>query len=148
MIKFTDNKNDILKCWSEAFGDSEEDILFFIDNAKDAKCLAYYEENEICSMLYLVNSSLGEYIYAACTLKEYQGKGIMTKLLDYCKKNFDNICLIPANIELIDYYKKRGLTKEFEVSSLKFNQIEEINEYFYEGCELEHPIVLAFERKS
>lgn len=148
MIKFTDNKNDIIKCWKEAFSDSDEDILFFVENVKNAKCLAYYNGDNIASMLYLVKSNLGLYIYAACTLKEYQKQGIMTKLLNYCKDNYEKICLIPANVDLIDYYKNRGLTKEYEVNYLVFNEIDEINEYLFEGCELIHPIVLAFERKS
>lgn len=148
MIKFTDNKNDIIKCWKEAFSDSDEDILFFVENVKNAKCLAYYNSDNIASMLYLVKSNLGLYIYAACTLKEYQKQGIMTKLLNYCKDNYENICLIPANNDLIGYYKNRDFTKEYDIKSLKFNESEEINEYLFEGCELEHPIVLAFERKS
>lgn len=147
MIKFTDNKNDIIKCWKEAFGDSDEDILFFIDNVKDAKCLSFYDDENIASMLYLVESSLGKYIYAACTLKEYQGQGIMTKLLDYSKENYDKISLIPATLSLIDYYKNRGLDIVDDIDSLKFNQIDEINEYLFEGCQLEHPIVMSYERK-
>lgn len=148
MIKYTNNKNDIIKCWKEAFGDSDEDILFFIDNAKDAKCLAFYENDKITSMLYLVDSSLGKYIYAACTLKKYQGKGYMSQLLEYCKYNFKKVSLIPANVGLIKYYEDRGLTVREDIETLIFNQIDEINEYLFEGCELEHPFIMSYERMN
>lgn len=148
MIKFTENKEDIIKCWKEAFDDSEDDITFFIDNVKNARCLAYYDNSSIAAMLYLVPSNFGSYIYAACTLNEYRKLGVMTKLLNYCKENFDSICLIPANEGLVNYYKLRGLTITYDVNSLKFDQIDDINEYLFEGCELEHPIVLAFERMN
>lgn len=144
MIKFTENKNDIIKLWQEAFGDSEEDILFFINNVKNAKCLAYYDNNSIASMLYLVDSSKGKYVYAACTLKEYRGKGYMSDLLSYCKNQFDAVCLIPANEGLIEYYKNRGLNIELDIKEIKFNETDEIVEYLFEGCELSNPIVLMY----
>lgn len=147
MIKFTSDNKDIVKCWAEAFGDSENDILFFINNVQNANCLAYYVGGNIASMLYLVESSLGKYIYAACTLKEYRKNGYMGELLDYCKKNYNNISLIPANKGLIKYYNNRGLTITDSVDNLHFNECDEIVEYLFDGCELKQPIVLKFERK-
>ena len=34
MIKFFDDSNKIIPLWQEAFGDSKEDILFFLKNCK------------------------------------------------------------------------------------------------------------------
>lgn len=144
MVKLIDSKNDIVKLWNEAFGDSREDIEFFIDNVKDAKCLGYYDNNCLKSMLYIVDCSFGKYIYAACTLKKYNGKGYMSKLLDYCKNKYDKICLIPANEGLIEFYKKRGFSTEEKIEKLKFNQIEEIIDYLFDGCSLKNPIVLVY----
>lgn len=146
MIKYTDCKEDIISCWSEAFGDSKEDILFFIENVKNAKCLSYYIEDDIAGMLYLVESSLGQYIYAACTKKKYRKQGIMNELLSFCKNEYDRLCLIPANNDLVEYYRKRGFTDILQTDLLNFNQIDDINEYLFEGCELEQPIVLLYER--
>ncbi|MFR5876409.1 MAG: GNAT family N-acetyltransferase [Eubacterium sp.] len=146
MIKYTDNKEDIIKCWHEAFGDSNEEIEFFIDNVKDAECLAYYDGDKIASLLYLVgckvNMAYSKYIYAACTLKEYRQCGYMSKLLKYAENRFKSICLIPAEQWLISYYSKRGFTIKICVDDIRFNQIPEIEEYLFEGCELENPFGL------
>nr|MCR5208503.1 GNAT family N-acetyltransferase [Eubacterium sp.] len=87
MIRYTDNAGEIITVWKEAFGDTEGEIRFFIENLKRGKCLAYYEEDKIASLMYIVECSAdGEdsnYIYAACTLKCCMGKGIMSALLEY-----------------------------------------------------------------
>jgi predicted acetyltransferase len=152
MIKFTDNKDDIIKCWQEAFGDSEDEILYFINNAVNTKCLAFYEDNQITSMLYLVDCKVNKidskYIYAACTLNEYKNQGYMTQLLDFAKDNYKSICLIPAKNWLIDYYSKRGFTQTINISDITFNQIQMIKEYLFEGCELDNPIGLLYKYKG
>ncbi len=144
MIKFTDDKNDIIKCWQEAFGDNIEDILYFIRNVKNAECLAYYDGEKITSMLYLVKCNIGYYIYAACTMEKYRKKGYMSQLLDYAKAEYNPICLIPANFGLMDYYTKRGFTDFIDVNELDFDEIDGIKEYLFEGCELEKPIALIY----
>lgn len=148
MIRYTDNSTDIVKCWQEAFGDSTEEILFFINNAENAECIAYYNGDEIASMLFLVDcqakSLNSKYIYAACTLKVYRQCGYMSKLLEYAKSNYKSICLIPAEEWLIDYYSKRGFTDKISIDDIVFNQTDKINEYLYEGCELEKPFGLQY----
>lgn len=140
MIKYCENNEEIITLWQEAFQDSREDIEFFIDNVKNAKCLMYYENGEAASMLYLIDCNIGKYIYAACTLEKYRGKGLMTKLLESC--NF-KVCLIPANDGLVKYYKDRGLKSEVPIHSIKFNQISEIEEYLFEGYNLTKPVALT-----
>lgn len=146
MIKFTDNKDDIIKCWQEAFGDSTEDILFFIHNTKNAKCLSYYDESGIKAMLYLVKCNLGYYIYAACTPKKYRKNGYMSKLLEFAKDNYSPVCLIPAEQWLVNYYQKRGFTDTVNVDELTFDESDEIKEYLFEGCQLETPIALMYSK--
>lgn len=147
MIKTITNKEDIISLWSEAFGDTRDEILYFVDNVKNAKCIGAYE-TELESMLFLVDCKLNninsKYIYAACTKKSSQGKGYMTMLLDYCKKEYDSVCLIPANTGLISYYKNRGLDIKDSTDSIKFDEIDGIVEYLFEGCELEQPIILEY----
>lgn len=149
MVREVLNKKDIVRLWSEAFGDSEEDILFFTDNVKFAECLGCYQNDTLVSMLYFVQCTVdGEpsnYIYAACTSQEHRKKGYMKELLDYCKKNCTHsICLIPANESLIDYYKKNGISEVTAIDSISFNENEEIIEYLFEGCELKQPIALLY----
>jgi len=150
MIRLCKNKEDIILLWNSVFGDSVEEILFFIENAKNSECLASYEKNQIASMLYLVDCSIngkkGKYIYAACTKREYEGRGLMSKLISYAKGlDYDYLCLIPASDSLIDFYKKRGFEKETEIKNLSFYQSEEIKEYLLEGYKLSEPKVLICE---
>lgn len=143
------NIDDIITLWSEAFGDSREDIVFFADNVKNAECIAYYECGNAVAMLYLVDCMVdgenSKYIYAACTAFHCRNKGYMTQLLNYVKRNYNNICLIPAEMWLINYYESRGFTKQIEIDSIEFFETEEIEEYLFEGCELEKPFALLYE---
>lgn len=150
MIKYTNNVDDIVLCWHEAFGDSREDIEFFINNAKNCRCLAYYDNEQICSMLYLVECELlgrqAQYVYAACTLEKFRNKGCMSQLLKYVQAHFGCVCLIPAENWLIEYYKNRGFTHDVSLKSLVFNQSDEIVDYLFDGCSLEQPFALCYVR--
>lgn len=148
MIKITNNIDDIVPLWSEAFGDSREDIVFFIDNIRNGVCLAEFQNDRAVSMLYLVdcclNSKQAHYIYAACTDSKSRKKGYMAGLIKYCIDNYDRVCLIPADEHLVNYYNKQGLVFMHSVDDLKFNECRElIDEYLYAGCSLDNPVVLA-----
>lgn len=148
MIKITNNIDDIVPLWSEAFGDSREDIVFFIDNIRNGVCLAEFQNDKAVSMLYLVdcclNSKQAHYIYAACTDSKSRKKGYMAGLIKYCIDNYDRVCLIPADEHLVNYYNKQGLVFMHSVDDLKFNECRElIDEYLYAGCSLDNPVVLA-----
>lgn len=147
MIKELNNENLIIPLWQEAFGDSEEDILFFLNNCKNIKCLGYFDEKMLSSMLFLIDCKINgdeyKYIYAACTYKNKRCRGDMSKLLDYCKSNFNNVCLIPANDKLVDFYFERKFNIKYDLNEMQFDESEEIKEYLFEGCSLEKPFVLA-----
>lgn len=148
MIKITNNIDDIVPLWSEAFGDSREDIVFFIDNIRNGVCLAEFQNDKAVSMLYLVdcclNSQQAHYVYAACTDSKSRKKGYMAGLIKYCIDNYDRVCLIPADEHLVNYYNKLGLVFKHSVDDLKFNECRElIDEYLYAGCSLDSPVVLA-----
>lgn len=147
MIKFVDNQNDIIRLWNEAFGDSSEEIFFFIDNIEHGQCIGYYEGSALLSMLYVVDSTVNgkayKYIYAACTAKSARRRGCMKILLDYCISNYDRVLLIPADENLVLYYSKRGFTHKIDVDNILFNESDDIVEYLFEGCELEEPFALS-----
>ncbi|MBQ7740670.1 MAG: GNAT family N-acetyltransferase [Eubacterium sp.] len=149
MIKAVTDNSEVIKLWSEAFGDSKEEILFFIDNVNDSECIGYYFNNELASMLFLIKCRLNgvdsRYIYAACTLNKYRSKGFMTKLIDYCKEKYDCLCLIPASDGLISYYSERGINNIAEIRDIKFNQSNEIKEYLFEGYKLTEPKALYYQ---
>lgn len=152
MIKYVDELDDMISLWQEAFGDSREDVIFFCRNVKDAKCLGYYEDDVLASMMFLVECKVSgftaAYVYAACTDKRFRQQGKMAELLLWCKTNLDiPVCLLPANEHLIDYYKNNGIDKEIGIHDICFDQIPEIEEYLFEGCELENPIALMYIRR-
>lgn len=147
-IKNADNDMQVYDLWSEAFGDTNEDIKFFLDNCNHKTCVGYYKNNRLVSMLFLVDCSVhdikSKYVYAACTLKSCRSLGLMTKILDYCKSNNDNICLIPANDALIDYYNKREFSIKISINDIKFSETDEIKEYLLEGYALSEPCALMY----
>ncbi|MBQ9229438.1 MAG: GNAT family N-acetyltransferase [Eubacterium sp.] len=136
---------DVVRLWQEAFGDSEEEICYFLDNAQHAQLIAYYEGDELAAMLFAVDCNLylyqAKYIYAACTAKKYRGKGYMSQLLDFCRRHYDLLCLIPAQDSLVEYYRLRGFTDFIDIEHLTFDETEEIQEYLLEGYQLTKPQV-------
>ena len=52
IIAFTADKAQIISLWSSVFGDSVQDITFFIDNCTHKKCLGYFAEDKLVSMIY------------------------------------------------------------------------------------------------
>ncbi len=149
MIKRVNNREHMIPLWKEAFGDTAEDIVFFLDFANNYKCVGYYEKEALASMLFLLDCGIDgkryHYIYAACTSSEFTGNGYMTKLLQFCKENYRPLCLIPASDGLEIYYKNRGFDKSAGIETLEFNQIDEIKEYLFEGYELTEPKALIYE---
>ncbi len=149
MIKSVNDKSAIKSLWKNTFGDTEEEILFFLNNA-DYSCLGYTENGVLVSMLFLVSCSLNgekaEYIYAACTDKNYRSKGIMTELVEHCKKEFSLLCLIPAEDSLINYYYERGFTGELPLDAVSFNERKEICKFLIDGFELTNPKIMYYKR--
>lgn len=108
--------------WKLCFGDSEEYIRFYFNHgyAKD-QTIVCADGNKILSMLSLLPAKitdgtdiyLGGYIYAAATLPEFQGHGLMKKLEQVCSElAFSNdaefLSLVPADASLFQMYQKLG----------------------------------------
>lgn len=141
MVKF-ENENirpQVVALWNEAFGDSEEYINFFIDTHSSCVCLAEKENDELCSMLFLIDGQLcgkpAYYLFAAATFKKYRGMGCMARLLqkaeNYARQNGRAyIVLVPAEDRLFDYYsrfgyktcfyaKRQSTSEDFEIDKTK-----------------------------
>lgn len=135
MIRYSDKSDlkDIISLWKEAFGDTEDEIMFFISNKyKPENTLVYEADGQIVSMLFLLEGEMkinnsrypSYYLYAACTLNKYRGKGFMSSLLDFAEKTaYDRgyyyICLLPASKSLYTYYEKYGYKPLFKKKILK-----------------------------
>ncbi len=147
IIETADYNDEIIALWQQAFGDSREDIIFFLENAKNISCLCCYEKS-LCSMLFLVDCKVKgvdfKYIYAACTAERARKRGCMSRLLAYCQEKYYNLILIPADKALINYYLKRKFKHKIDIKDILFNECDEIKEYLFEGCSLENPFALAY----
>ena len=149
MIKFTEDREQIISLWSAVFGDSREDIEFFLDECKNNTCLGLFVDGTLASMLFLVKCKYsqynGQYIYAVCTAEEYRKKGYSSSLISEAKKQMgDFLWLIPANDGLFEFYSKHGFeTKLFSEGEFKnkieFDENDDIIEYLYEGSDCEFP---------
>lgn len=158
-IRFTDDrdKEKIISLWSSVFKDSREDILFFLNNCKNYRCLAYFDGDTLASMLFMIDcrycKANGKYVYAVATDKEHRLKGYSKSLLTYSKRYAENgfLWLIPANTELIAFYEKQDFEiklysdKNYE-NKVSFNESSDIIEYLYDGCELEQPVGMIYSK--
>ena len=136
MIRLSDKKdiNSIIGLWCECFGDSEEDVRFFLDNCYTPKNTLVYEVNgEIASMLFLLEGDMSVsgvdypsyYLYAACTSKKHRGKGLMADLLSFAKKvamerKRSFICLRPGEHSLFKFYEKHGYKTVFYINRAEY----------------------------
>lgn len=121
------DREGLIFLWKEAFGDSEEAIGLFLDNRYIPENTVVSEnDGKITSMLFLLDGKLSVkgklfnsyYLYAAATLKEFRGRGIMKEMLDFSKhlsyeREKDFICLKPAEKGLYDYYASNGYRTVF-----------------------------------
>ena len=130
-----DDISGIIILWKEAFGDTKEDICFFLDaHFKPENTVVNDIDGKITSVLFLLEGFMNindcdypsYYLYAACTLKEYRGRGQMAELLDFAAKTAQNrkkyfVCLKPAEESLFDYYSRFGYKTFFYKKTALFN---------------------------
>lgn len=157
-IDFCNDRRQIVDVWKSVFGDSEQEILYFLDECKNKKCLGAFANGKLVSMLFIVNCTYGslngKYVYAVSTLKEYRSNGIARRLVEKAKEYADDfLWLIPAEKSLIDYYKKFGfdikLYSYTDYSNrISFDESRNIIEYLYEGCQLEKPVGMVYTDKD
>ncbi len=140
IVRFSKSKdiNEIINLWSEAFGDGEKEIKFFLDNKYIPENTLVLEENgKIASMLFLLEGKMhinnteypSYYLYAACTSKVFRGRGYMAYLLNEANRvaelrNKEFICLMPGERSLFDFYEKHGYKTVFNKKILRLNRKE------------------------
>lgn len=158
MIKFTENKEQMISLWQEVFGDSREDIEFFLNNCHNKACLGYFDGDLLVSMMFLVDCTYcgcsGKYLYAVCTSKVHRKKGYVSMLINEAKKHMkDFLWLIPAEDYLFELYSKYGFETKLYSDTLYENRIEfseskDIVEYLYDGSDYEFPKGMIYSLKN
>ncbi|MGN0543373.1 MAG: GNAT family N-acetyltransferase [Acutalibacteraceae bacterium] len=161
MIRFSNEKDipQIISLWSEAFGDGEKEIRFFLDEwYKPQNTLVSELNGELASMLFLLEGSFcfegaeypAYYLYAACTAKKCRGKGLMGELLAFAERTayerkYDFICLMPGEKSLFDFYSRFGYIPAFKTNYVSFSA----EEYSFDGdAELENSAIDLSEMRN
>lgn len=158
MIEFTKERKQIILLWQSVFGDSIEDIEFFLDNCNHKSCIGYFVDDKLVSMAFLIDCSYaswkGQYIYAVGTDRSYRKKGFASLIIQEAKKHMsDFLWLIPAEDYLFDYYSRFGFeTKLYSGTSfaheIKFNENKAIIDYLYEGSTYKYPKGMIYSKKN
>lgn len=126
-------KSEIAEMWRLCFGDPDEYINFFLENAfKPEQTLLARDGEKIAAMLTLIpfeavsenRTFAGRYIFAVATHPDYQKRGISTALLDESHRvmkesGVDFSVLVPASESLFDFYGKRGFETQFYIDRKK-----------------------------
>lgn len=129
IINVAEYRENLIALWQEAFGDEKEYIEFFLDECPDKICVGATKNGKLVSVLFLLNGKLCnlscKYLYAACTLKEYRGRGLMGELIsfakDYCRDSgVDLIFLVPGEESLYSYYERFGFATKMMRSEICF----------------------------
>lgn len=129
-------ENALKKMWQVCFGDEAEYINIFFENwFKEDNVLVYLHDGEPGAMMFLLECQLqtkgytvpAQYIYAACTLENLRGKGIMKQLISAAKeaglqKGAEYTALVPAEPSLFGYYEKSGFISSFALNRQLLNR--------------------------
>lgn len=125
----------ILSIWRICFGDEESYIRFFLQHRfPRGRCLVFEADGAPAAMLHLLDASYWEsglsepactaqYVYAAATLPQYRGRGVMARLLAAAeregeKRGFRFTFLLPGSESLYGYYARLGYRAAFSIRKL------------------------------
>lgn len=131
-----ENAPKLQALWEQVFGDKAEAIALFLNGCKALADVYVYEQGgEIASALYVLPASMAlggtwthaGYIYAAATLPQARGQGIMSRLLKEAadgaaEDGLSFLTLRPANPPLFDYYAKHGYDTIYKAASHVFSK--------------------------
>lgn len=117
------NREEIHKIWETCFGDEAELVDFYLDirMTEDNMLLICQDGHAVSMASFLdINVRDGEewkpakYVYAVATLLEYRGRGYAGKILKKAEEIFNMpLVLVPAEKELVGYYRKVGFTEAY-----------------------------------
>ena len=121
------NIPEIKLLWAETFGDTSNYIEHFISHFGIENGCVCETDGKIVAMAFALPTTVEtqciaslqlKYIYACATHPDYQGQGIMAKLLDTiyqkaCSENTAGVFLQAADQYLANYYRKLGFEDFF-----------------------------------
>ena len=117
------NREEIHKIWETCFGDEAELVDFYLDKrmTEDNMLLICQDGHAVSMASFLdINIRDGEewkpakYVYSVATLPEYRSRGYAGKILKKAEEIFNMpLVLVPAEKELVGYYRKVGFTEAY-----------------------------------
>lgn len=143
---------DIERIWRLCFPeDTPESVRYFFEHRYNPNsCIVYIDNNSgrpvamihIMDLMVTDDSEIkqGQYLYAAATRPDFQGRGIMTKLVaasgKYAesKNNFYSV-VVPAQHSLFKFYEKLGFYRCFKNRVITFSRPDLITLSKYKGFE-------------
>lgn len=128
-------RGDLERIWRSCFPeDPHEYVRYFFDNRYDPNACAVYIDDQSgrpVGMLHMLDATITDdsevvpvqYIYAAATRPDHQGKGIMRQLMEFARryavaKRQKYMVLVPGSRELFRYYERNGFYRCFKVRSV------------------------------
>lgn len=127
-------RTDLEYIWRACFNDSSAYVRYFFDNRYNPNNCAVYIDpytGRPVAMLNMLSCTINEdgalipaqYIYAAATRPDHQGKGIMTRLIEYARRcaaarGQAYMVLVPGSKELYKFYEKQGFYTCFHVRNV------------------------------
>jgi predicted acetyltransferase len=119
MIKYSnavsDDVNSLKELWLQTFSEDKQQLDSFFEKLFSPEiCFTAKSDGELVAMLYMLKTSVNGhnagYLYAVATKAEFQGRGIISKLINYAIDNSNiELCItLPAEDSLYGFYEKLG----------------------------------------
>lgn len=155
---------DIERIWKLCFpNDSPDVIRYFFDHRYNPNACIVYVDNisgRPVSMLHIMDMMItddseiknAQYLYAAATRPDFQGQGIMTKILAAAQKYAESrnkvySVLLPAEQSLIKFYERNGFYRCFQSRFMTFTRNDFISLAGYNGKEGKTKSVILGDRE-
>lgn len=117
------NREEIHKIWETCFGDEAELVDFYLDKRMtEDNMLIICQDRHAVSMASFLDMNIrdgeewkpAKYVYSVATLPGYRGRGYAGKILKKAEEIFNMpLVLVPAEKELVGYYRKVGFTEAY-----------------------------------
>lgn len=128
----TEDMPQVKALWTQMFDDGTQGFCEFVfSSTANENFYIAKDGDKVVSMLIAMadmeyKGKKGFYLYSACTLPEYRGRGIMGALVQYTleeqRKNGKTFCVLkPAEESLFDFWVKLGFTN---VTNIRKCQLE------------------------
>lgn len=126
------NPQELKRLWLACFDDTPQAVdLFFAAYPPQRHAVACCEDGRIVAAFYLLPARLADengrarpaaYLYAAGTLPQYRGRGLMGRLLKEgaarCSAWADALVLLPASAALYGFYRQHGFVNFYACNRL------------------------------